>query len=196
MEKNGLLPIVYWACFFIQPSLPKPGIATPTVGRDIPHQSLIKTMPYKLAYNNPVGWRHFCIIWGSLFLDDPGLCHTDKKLTSTCPNSITLLQKSFLLFCPLISLCKCTNLQLWIHCLLPLFLALLSVFRKNLLPWGICMAWLCLLAVFFSDFDHSLPHPLQWSLCGKPKSLDQVLRQNISWKLSLLEPWHPIAQML
>ena len=37
----------------------------------------------------------------------------------------------------------------------------------------------------------SLPHSLQWSLHGKPKNLDAILRQKVSWKLNLLEPWHP-----
>ena len=37
---------------------------------------------------------------------------------------------------------------------------------------------------------------IQWSLRGKPKSLDTVLRQKVSRKLSLLESWHPIARML
>jgi hypothetical protein len=35
-----------------------------------------------------------------------------------------------------------------------------------------------------------LPHPLQWRLCDKPKSLEAVPRQRVSWKLNLLEPWH------
>jgi hypothetical protein len=39
-------------------------------------------------------------------------------------------------------------------------------------------------------------HPLQWKLHDRTKSLDAVLKQNISGKLSLLESWHLIAQML
>ena len=39
------------ACFLIQPRIINTGVATPTMGRDIPHQSSIKKIPNNLAYS-------------------------------------------------------------------------------------------------------------------------------------------------
>jgi hypothetical protein len=46
-----------------------------------PHQSLIKKIIYRLAYN-PILWRHI-LNGGSLFSDDFSLCQVDIKLSST-----------------------------------------------------------------------------------------------------------------
>ena len=46
-----------------------------------PHQSLIKKIPYKLAYT-PILWRH-SLNGGSLLSDNSSLCQADIKLTSS-----------------------------------------------------------------------------------------------------------------
>ena len=40
-----------------------------------------------------------------------------------------------------------------------------------------------------------VPHPLQWSLCDKSKSLATVLRQKVSWKLISWSLCCPITRM-
>ena len=48
----------------------------------------------------------------------------------------------------------------------------------------------------FPQWDLTVPHLFLWKLHDWPKSLDAILRQKVSRKLSLLESWHPIARML
>jgi hypothetical protein len=61
----GLHPMVCSACFLIEPSTTSPGVMPPTIGWVLSHQSLIKNMPYRFAYNL-VLWRHFIYLVGWL----------------------------------------------------------------------------------------------------------------------------------
>jgi hypothetical protein len=47
---TGLLPMACSACFLIEPRTTSPGLAPPTMGWALPHQSIIKKIPYRLAY--------------------------------------------------------------------------------------------------------------------------------------------------
>jgi hypothetical protein len=78
---TGLLPIAWSACFLIEPRTTSPGMAPPTMGWALPHQSVIKKMPSSLAYN-PILWRHF-LIWGFLLSVDPRLYQVDINLSSS-----------------------------------------------------------------------------------------------------------------
>jgi hypothetical protein len=46
-----LTALLLMAGLLIEPRTTNPGIAPPTVGCDLPHQSLIKKMPYRFAYS-------------------------------------------------------------------------------------------------------------------------------------------------
>jgi hypothetical protein len=59
----------------------RPGMAPPITGWALPHQLLIKEMPYSLACS-PVLWRHF-LNWGSLLSDDYSLCQVDRNRART-----------------------------------------------------------------------------------------------------------------
>ena len=59
------------------------GAAPPTMACTLPHQSLIKKMPYKLTYSPSLRRHFFFFNWGSLFLSDSSLCQVDRKLTIT-----------------------------------------------------------------------------------------------------------------
>jgi hypothetical protein len=43
--------------------------------------------------------------------------------------------------------------------------------------------------------ESAMPHPLQWSLNDKSKSLAAILRQKVSQKLVSWRPWHPLVWM-
>jgi hypothetical protein len=51
---TGLLSMACLVCFLLEPRTTSPGVAPPTVSWTIPHQSLIKKMPYR-----GILWRHF-----------------------------------------------------------------------------------------------------------------------------------------
>ena len=56
MERGCLLACT--ACFSIEPRITSPGVAPSTMAWALPHQSLTKSVPYRLAYS-PILWRHF-----------------------------------------------------------------------------------------------------------------------------------------
>lgn len=49
-----LPPLACWACFHVEPRTTISGVAPPTMYQALPHQSLIKEMPYSWTL-----WRHF-----------------------------------------------------------------------------------------------------------------------------------------
>lgn len=55
---QALLLMVCSACLLTAPRITSPGMATPTVSWALPHQSPIKTMPYRHAYM-PILLRYF-----------------------------------------------------------------------------------------------------------------------------------------
>ena len=67
------------ACCVIERRTTSPGMAPPTMGWALPYQSLIKEIPYRLAYS-PILWRHF-LNWGFLLSDDFSLCQLDIKMS-------------------------------------------------------------------------------------------------------------------
>ena len=60
----------------------EPRMVLPTMGRALPHQSLIMKIPYRFACS-PILWMHF-LNWGSLFSDFYSLFQVDMKLATTC----------------------------------------------------------------------------------------------------------------
>jgi hypothetical protein len=58
-----------------------PGVAPPTMSWALPHQSLVKKMSYRLAYNLNL-WRYF-LNRGFPLSDDSTLCQVDVKLANT-----------------------------------------------------------------------------------------------------------------
>lgn len=83
MLLTGLLLVACSACFLIEPRSTSPGMALPTIGRTLPHQSQIKKMPNKLTYS-PVLWEHFSAEAPSSLMTS--LCQVDIKLASTEAN--------------------------------------------------------------------------------------------------------------
>jgi hypothetical protein len=77
---NDLVLIACSACFLIEPRTTSSGMAIPTMGWALPCQSLVKKMPYRLAYG-PVLWRQF-LKGGSFLSDDLSLCQVDIKPTN------------------------------------------------------------------------------------------------------------------
>lgn len=67
-----LLLIVFSACFLIESRITIPEMTPSTMGCALPHQSLIKEMPYRNAYNL-ILWKYFHN-WDSLFSDNFSLC--------------------------------------------------------------------------------------------------------------------------
>jgi hypothetical protein len=65
------------ACSLIEPRTTSPGMAPPTMGWALTHISIIKKMPYRLAYSLIV-WRHF-LNWGSLLSNDFSVHQVDIK---------------------------------------------------------------------------------------------------------------------
>jgi hypothetical protein len=51
---TGLFMVAFSACFLIEPRATSSGMATPTLGWNFPHQSLINKMPYSWIL-----WGHF-----------------------------------------------------------------------------------------------------------------------------------------
>jgi hypothetical protein len=47
-----------YSAFFIETRTTSPGIAPPTMGWALPYQTLIKKVPYRLAYSL-ILWRYF-----------------------------------------------------------------------------------------------------------------------------------------
>ena len=83
MEECCLLVCSSWLvqpAFFIEATTTSPGMAPPTMGWALPHQSLIKKMPYRLAHI-PISLRLF-LCWGSLFSDDNSLWQVVRKIPS------------------------------------------------------------------------------------------------------------------
>jgi hypothetical protein len=78
---TGLRHMACSACFLIESRTSSPGMAPPTRGWALFHQSLIKKMLYWLA-SSLVLWRYF-LNWGSLLSDDISVCQVDIKLSST-----------------------------------------------------------------------------------------------------------------
>ena len=78
---TGFLIMACSACFLMESRTTSPGMTPLTLGLALPHQSLIKEMPYRSAYSL-ILWRHF-LNWDSLLSDDFSLCHIDIKLSST-----------------------------------------------------------------------------------------------------------------
>jgi hypothetical protein len=58
MLLTGLLFMTFSFCFLIQPKTTSQGMAKPTLGRTLPHQSLIEKMLYRLAYSL-ILWSNF-----------------------------------------------------------------------------------------------------------------------------------------
>jgi hypothetical protein len=77
----GLLLMACSACFLLEPRTKIPGVALLTKSWALPHQPLIKKMPYRLAYR-PALWGHF-LNWVSLFSGYSRLCQVDIKLALT-----------------------------------------------------------------------------------------------------------------
>jgi hypothetical protein len=83
---NGLFLMACSACFLIEPRTTCPGMAPPTMGWALPHQSLIKKMPYRLAHSPLL--RHF-LTW-----DFPPLrWHMSSWYKTMQHMSIMLIQK-------------------------------------------------------------------------------------------------------
>ena len=80
-------PMACSTCFIIKLGTTSPGVAPPTMGWALPHQSLIKKMPHRLAYS-PILWRCF-LSWASFLLDGSSLCQVDIKLPSTIDPLVT-----------------------------------------------------------------------------------------------------------
>lgn len=80
MLPTGLLLIACSACFLLEARTMCLGVALLTMGWGLPHQPLIKKMPYMLAYR-PALWAHF-LNWGSLFSGYCRLYQVDLKLAS------------------------------------------------------------------------------------------------------------------
>jgi hypothetical protein len=57
---TGLFLMAFSACFLIEPRTTSPRMVPPTMDCTLPHQLLIKAMPYSLAHN-PIFWRHILI---------------------------------------------------------------------------------------------------------------------------------------
>lgn len=71
------------ACFLIQSRTSRPGTAPPTMGWALPHQSIIKKRPYRLACS-PILWKCF-LDQGSFLPDDFRLCQVDKTTQHKTP---------------------------------------------------------------------------------------------------------------
>ena len=80
------------SCFIIVPMTDRPGAQPPTMGWARSQQSLIKEMPYRLAYSL-ILWRDFHN-YGFLLSDDSRLCQVDIKLTSAVRENKTPHKKS------------------------------------------------------------------------------------------------------
>jgi hypothetical protein len=97
MLLTELLLMALSACFLIEPRITSPGIVPPTMGWALPHQSLIKKMPYSLVYN-PILRRHF-LNWRSLLSHE----FTSVKLIYNYPAHFPRYLCSSLLISRLIS---------------------------------------------------------------------------------------------
>jgi hypothetical protein len=74
---TGLLLTVCSACFLIKPRTTSPGMAPPTIGWALPHQSPIKKIPYSWVL-----WGHF-LNRGPLLSDSSSLCQFGICLGNT-----------------------------------------------------------------------------------------------------------------
>ena len=72
-----LFSMASWVCFLIETKTTSPEMAPPTMSWALPHQSLIKIMPY-----SQILWKHF-LNWVSLLSDNSSLCQLDVRLAST-----------------------------------------------------------------------------------------------------------------
>jgi hypothetical protein len=82
MEGCRLLVCFSWLpqfCFLTEHRTTSPGIAPPTMGRALPHQSLIKKMPYRLAYSLAYSLE---LTKAFLLSDDFSFYHVDIQLSS------------------------------------------------------------------------------------------------------------------
>lgn len=91
---TGLLIMTCLACILIGPRTTNPGMAPPTMGGVLPHQSLIKQMPYRLAYSQLLNGGIFSIALAcvKLTLNYPALWVGMDALSSE--RSIKLLRSS------------------------------------------------------------------------------------------------------
>ena len=82
-EDGGLIDLLITtclACFLIEPRTASPGIAPPTMGWTLPHQSL-----RRISHSTACSWiykRHF-LHWNSFLSDEFSLCQVEQKLSST-----------------------------------------------------------------------------------------------------------------
>ena len=80
---SGLLLMAWSPCFLIQPRTSSPGVAPPTMGWALLHQSPTEKMTYWFAYS-PVLGKSF-LSWSSFPSDDSSVCQVDIKLLGTIP---------------------------------------------------------------------------------------------------------------
>jgi hypothetical protein len=81
MLLTGFLITACSGCFLIQSWTASPGMAPPTMHWALPHQSLIKKMPYRFAFSLIL--QGHCLGWIFLLSDDFSLCQVDIKIVST-----------------------------------------------------------------------------------------------------------------
>lgn len=147
-------------------------MAPPAMGWALPHQSLTKRMPYRLACS-PLLWRHFLNL-GSLLSDGYSLWKADITLSS---------KPSF--FC-------------WDFTLLapasPKFRAINPVWSGQYLPFHFCS----LLLLRFSFFVSASPHvgllvsPVQISTFHTTFSFSWESHLNTGW-INTLDIWYTLA---
>jgi hypothetical protein len=78
---TDLLSMACSACFLIESKTISPGVASSPMSRVPPQQSLIKKLPYRLAYSPILGRPG--LNWGSLISDNSVSHQIDVKLSST-----------------------------------------------------------------------------------------------------------------
>ena len=77
-EKNYWLSPKTWSTWFhVGPRITGPVVASPSMSWTLSHLSLIKKMPYSLAYRT-ILQGHF-LNWGSLLIDDSNLYRSWQK---------------------------------------------------------------------------------------------------------------------
>lgn len=160
-----------------------PEMATPTVGRAFPYQSLIEKMPHGLVYR-PVWWRQF-LMWGSLFPDGSSLCQLDKTKTKkrkfkTHQNSLSLHPIPLLSPVSLSSLCHISPPQILMHWSPISLLSMSHLSSPDGHAWPLCSTTGSLPWWFSSGWSRN--NSIKW--LGL-KSLEILLNRNLSFQLFL-----------
>lgn len=81
MFLDGLLLVICSTCFLIVPGITSPVLHLARMSCSLPHQSVIRNMPYSFAYGPILRIYYFFFNWGSLLSDI--LWQVDTELTIT-----------------------------------------------------------------------------------------------------------------